>query len=266
MLSPARILIVGASSVVAPSLKKKLEDLGNKVFLSGRDKLFRSEFVLDLNEQESFTPFLHQVAACSITHVIWLAAVTSEHKCRDDITLARRVNVEASSEIIHLLVQLGVHVSVFSSSAIFSDEQALPNINSPMNAVSVYGKLKMELESNLENLGDQVAIIRPTKILSYPFALIEKVLQCCEKEEEVTVFDDHFFAPISLLYAVEQTCEIVRNSKTGHDAKHIKPIAAKSKSVTAVKNATLSPFLFNKKDTSGQPIQQVISYYLAEKN
>ena len=139
------------------------------------------------------------------------AARTNVLDCEQDPDSSRNVNVRGIQHVARLLLEEGAFVIFLSSSAVFDGVARAPHEDALLSATTEYGKQKQEAEDallELNNGGSNVAIVRPTKVLSSRTGIGRKFLEHLKCGETVDALSDYFLSPISLKYVVNALLEI----------------------------------------------------------
>lgn len=125
------------------------------------------------------------------------AAVTGLDACANDPEGSRRVNVDASCELARQLAGRGAFVVFLSTSAVFDGQTPLPGPETPPSPSSEYGRQKAAAERAIALLGERVAIVRPTKVLSADLPLIAGWAERLARGDSVSAYADLPLAPVT---------------------------------------------------------------------
>ncbi|XXJ20103.1 SDR family oxidoreductase [Desulfovibrio caledoniensis] len=193
-----RFLVIGGDSTLGGGVQARLEADGHEVAATSRRA--GSALPLDLaGDVTEWTPpeGLHTAflfaAACSI------------EECERAPGATRRINVDNTVLLARRLLDAGCRVVFPSSSLVFDGTVPLPAESTPRSPVTEYGRQKGEAEVALLGLGEGVSVIRYTKVVTFPMPLLAGWGRQLAAGETVRPFEDMYFAPVPLDFAVNAT-------------------------------------------------------------
>jgi dTDP-4-dehydrorhamnose reductase len=166
---------------------------------------------LDLSQDVIHSP----LPPVQINIAILCAAVTSLENCRLDPDSSRQVNVVGTVALVKRLIKGGAFVVFLSTNLVFDGETPFAKPTNPVNPQTEYGRQKAEAESQLLACGDQVAIVRFSKILSSRSPLFQGWIQDLKAGKAIHPFSDMVMAPVSLTFAVEVLLEVAARRLPG---------------------------------------------------
>jgi len=209
-MSRDNILIIGADSYIGCALIEFLKSRQEN--LLGTSRRLESEYIhFDLSDNISVLEKIliqHQFSA-----VIFLAAITGEANCTSDESYSHFINVEQTKKAITLIAKQQVFTVFMSTSMVFDHSTAFIEYSSAYSPKSVYGRQKAEVESYLTKNDFDTAILRVGKVIGGRFPLFDNLIKT--EEHCLTLFDDHFAAPISLNYLCQLIYDIVNAKVKG---------------------------------------------------
>jgi len=138
------------------------------------------------------------------------AGMTSVPDCRSRPEAAYTINVERTWELAHRLTASGAFVVFPSSNRVFDGSVPRQRVDAPVCPMTVYGQTKAAIEQQLRTLGQNVAIVRFTKILAPEPALITGWKLAIGQGRPVRPFVDMGFAPVSQSRAVSSLLRVGR--------------------------------------------------------
>jgi dTDP-4-dehydrorhamnose reductase len=204
-----RSIVIGADGIVGGALLQALKRRGEIAYGTTRRSTRVTEFklVLDLaasNVDEVLLPDADIAYFC--------AAITSFSECRNNPSLAHKVNVTGPVSLAGRLVAAGTRVVLLSTSAVF--DWRLPHVPAayPPCPITVYGELKAEAEKGFDALGTRASIVRFTKLLTPNLKLMTGWIETLSHNKPVIAFSDLHMAPVSIddaiaaLLAVADDC------------------------------------------------------------
>ena len=205
-------LIVGNDGLIGSSLKRKLQASGRTVLGTTRkpELIERDMLLLDLagNVNEWVVPK-------GLSTAFLCAAITTLKQCESDPICSRLVNVDNLARVAEKLVQNGVFVVFLSTSAVFDGSLAFIASNAPLCPTTEYGRQKADAERQLLALKGNIAIVRPTKVVSPDMPLLKQWREVLERGEPIRPFSDLRMSPISLNFATEALMLIGESHKSG---------------------------------------------------
>lgn len=195
------VLIVGADGTIGRGLVAAFEATGETVWQTTRhrDRVGSQRIFLDLSRDVSHWP----LPTSSISTAILCAAVTSLERCRVDPEFSRRVNVEGTIALAKRLVEARAFVIFLSTNLVFDGETPFAKPTDPVNPKTEYGRQKAEVELQLLAWGEQVAVVRLTKVLNPEIPLIRGWIESLRNGKVIQPFSDMVMAPLSLSFVVD---------------------------------------------------------------
>ena len=193
-LLPSPFLVVGGDGLVGRAVADYFDCAGHSVFVTSRRNNQGSVncMALDLARCAAFTYQPSTVLLCaSITNIALV------EKARDD---TRKINVDAITGLARNLHANGSHIIYISSVGVFGDSSELMNTATQPFPANVYGQQKVDAERQLLSLGDRVAVVRPTKIVSWSNPIIREWMQRLRMGIEINPLSDFLFCPVSLKF------------------------------------------------------------------
>ena len=137
-----------------------------------------------------------------------LAAAANQASCCADPAVSRRINVDHTVALAQRLVGQGAFVVFTSTNLVFDGELAgYPTCASP-SPTSEYGRQKAEAERQLQALGNSVAVVRLTKVLSADMPLIGGWVENLRNGKPIEAFTDLVCAPMPVGFVVEALMRI----------------------------------------------------------
>ncbi|MCX6122151.1 MAG: sugar nucleotide-binding protein [Ignavibacteriales bacterium] len=194
------ILVVGGGSTIGRSLVMSYETDSKSIWQTTRhrSKVNDQCLFLDLSDNEDcwFLPYTQ------IRTAIICAAVTSHEQCRNFPEFSRRINVDRTVALATSLTNAGVFVIFLSSNAVFNGETPFAGYIDPINPQTEYGRQKADTEEQLLKLGDKVAIVRFSKVITPEMPLIKRWIWDLKAGKVIHPFFDMVIAPVPIGFAV----------------------------------------------------------------
>ncbi len=158
-----KILITGASGYVGSALtenigpSRALPLYGSRPLSNGRRFDARTMKLGDV---------ISEAEAGSISHCVILHAVIDIETCAAEPERAREVNVLSAIDAIDWCLEHGVKPVFISSEAVFyRDQGPPPTERDAPNPYAAYGRMKLEVESYLQQAAEDHVIIRLSRVM-----------------------------------------------------------------------------------------------------
>jgi len=195
------VLVVGGDGMLGRHLTDTFARSQTPVWTSTRKTADVSRRRLFLDLAQPPNQFSPPFSGAGIA--ILCAAITSQAQCEREPMATQRVNVDHTVALAERLVQVGMFVIFLSSNAVFDGEKPLVPADSPACPVTEYGRQKARTEARLLEMGEQVAIVRLTKVLAPDTALLKDWAANLGAGRAVHPFSDAVMAPISAAFTVD---------------------------------------------------------------
>jgi dTDP-4-dehydrorhamnose reductase len=192
-------LIVGADSLIGSALERDLTRSGAQVVGTTRrdDSAEAGRLWLDLAH-----PFDPARLPDSVGVAVICAGVTRQHVCDERPEYAEAVNVTATTELATELVRRGAFVIFLSSNAVFDGNKASEEEQATPTPVTTYGRHKAQVEACLLEAGEQVSVVRLTKVLDSQNRLFREWRQALVANQPISARTDLRFSPVPLAFVV----------------------------------------------------------------
>jgi dTDP-4-dehydrorhamnose reductase len=149
-------------------------------------------------------------------HVALVAAETKFDACASEPERTHRINVEAPVILARRALSQGSRVLFFSSIAVHDGTVDRPDEGAAPTPNSVYGRQKLEAEERLAALGGDIAVLRPSKVVTPDFRLFTNWRDLLLHNQIITPFEDMLVAPVSLEIVVSVAASLLcRPTSTG---------------------------------------------------
>ncbi|MCF6434683.1 sugar nucleotide-binding protein [Pseudoalteromonas sp. MMG022] len=285
-MSKSKTLIIGGDAALGRYLCQQDNTLR---YTSRRNTLGAITF--DLAKPEHFDSLNHFIKSERIQNVVVLAGITSIKLCEQQREYSEFINVERTKLLLDMLHTAGCFSIFLSTNHVFSCNKAYTPWNEPPSPCSVYGRQKHQVEQFIQSHGLNTMVVRPSKILTKPFQLIDNMVNTLKQKQTFDAFDDHYFSPVSAPFFARHINTILNKQTSGIvqisgaqdicyyeflkkvagmlnlNANLINPIKAATKGVLATKFGTLQPYTPYQETTSSQSIEDAINdyHYLGER-
>jgi dTDP-4-dehydrorhamnose reductase len=206
-------LIVGGDSTIGGRLVAAFEDDCNPIWQTTRHhtKVNDKCLFLDLSDDMNCWHLKHE----SFKTSIFCAAITSHEQCQLDSELSWHVNVKGTVALATRMAEAGTFVIFISSNAVFNGESPFVRPNDPVTPQTEYGRQKAEAEEQLLKLGDKVAIVRFSKVITPEMPLISRWIRDLKAGIVIHPFIDMVIAPVPIAFAVAVLREVAVKQVSG---------------------------------------------------
>ena len=143
------------------------------------------------------------------------AGIAGMDICQAQSASTYQVNVTNTIFLARTLHSNGTPVIFLSSSAVFDGNAICPNEDVDYSYTTEYGKQKAATERALTSLGDDMKIVRLTKVLSVQTEICRKFRNNLRTGKNVEAFDDLMFSPISLQFVCDSLIQIASSKVHG---------------------------------------------------
>jgi dTDP-4-dehydrorhamnose reductase len=194
-------LVVGADGFIGTALVAQLERQNVPVLQTSRRGSAEC-LKLDLLDPNSWC----MPADVNIAFLCASRALVGD--CQQHPQETRKVNVEATEQLARRLVEVGARVVFISSNLVFDGSKPFRKSDEPSSPMTEYGRQKAETERRLLRLGDQVTIVRFSKVLHPKQGLLKQWTAALYANSPIHPFYDLHVAPISVDFAASVLARI----------------------------------------------------------
>lgn len=189
--SGPRFCIIGIDSAIGVALARRLEGAGIETIGSTRRTGVEhtDRFTLDLLDEATLN-----APDCDV--LVLAAAMTRLADCRADPQRARQANVLAPIRLAQQAAAKGAFTIFYSTNQAFDGSRAGFAVEDAPRPRSFYGKMKVEVEQALLELGS-AAILRLTKPIHRDLPLFQGWRRKLLAGETIEAFDDMPISPIA---------------------------------------------------------------------
>lgn len=225
-----KILILGASGMLGSQLTKDLSSQYDVTTL-GRTRAIHSKrhIDLDINNQEKFVDFLKH----NFYNIIVNCVAIIDHKyCELNPDESLKVNSLLNQVLIEFVPD-STFIIYISSDAVFNDNITCRKPSSPTFSKSTYGITKEIGERILMKSAESKSflIVRTTIVgfSSTGKGFIEWIIKALKNKQEITLFDDVKFNPISIYEFSNLILDFIKKSVFKREIIHINNIESTTK-------------------------------------
>lgn len=191
------ILIVGADGLIGKALVDILELSGRTVWQSTRRSDEKGKLFLDL----SLDSAQWLIPSPPFDAALICAAVTSLERCRTEPEQSARINVAGTVALAKCLMLNGVFVVFVSSNLVFDGTRPYAKPDDKVSPNTEYGRQKAQAEQELLQLGNNVAVVRFSKVVSPDMQLLKNWMDSLRSRREIHPFSDMVLSPVPLQFA-----------------------------------------------------------------
>lgn len=204
------VLIVGGEGTIGGALWRRFHGEGRWTLVVTSRNGAEGTVPLDLADDVSsfaLPPGLEIAFLC--------AAVTDLVRCEEAPAESAMINVEHTIELAARLLEMGAFVLFPSTNLVFDGTAPLVDAATPTSPTTEYGRQKAEAERRLLALGDEVAVLRLTKVVHPDLPLFRDWRRKLLVGKAIRPFSDLLFSPVPLERAVESLLRIARRRVGG---------------------------------------------------
>ena len=192
-------LIAGKDSTVGRALMAHLRRTGEVVLGTTRRHEPVNEFTLYLDLSKDVENWK---CPWPVNVAYICAGITNLEACKHDSEGTANINVKGTFTLVKNLVRSGAFVIYLSSNQVFDGSICYRLPDDPVSPITEYGRQKAMAESQINQYGESVAIVRFTKIISPRHPLFSNWAESMKKGKIIQPFSDMFMAPVPLIFAV----------------------------------------------------------------
>ena len=207
-----RVLITGASGMLGANLVKLWSNKYN-IFATSRsnfsDNAAKNYKIFDL-KSEKYEELIEWAKPDIIVHC---AAITNVDYCEENSEEAMIINGESVRKLIDSAPN--AKLVFISTDAVFPCQSNLTNENSTTGPENNYGKSKEYGESFIKSSFKNSCIVRTTivgkNINTHKQGFVEWIINSVRRGNQITLFNDVFFTPISIWHLADELEWIMNN-------------------------------------------------------
>ena len=191
------ILVIGGDGQVGRAILSYLNEQNYRAIGTTRRKNKPDIYFDLLNSDYSFFENIN------ISAVIICASITNFAECDRDSKVTRDINVVGTIRLLQYLANKDIYIIYISSSAVFNGKSKNLSEYEILSPNTVYGSHKADVENFIlqsTRLRSNVAIVRPTKIVTLENKLIYESVLSLQNSKSIAMFSDYLLSPISIKY------------------------------------------------------------------
>jgi dTDP-4-dehydrorhamnose reductase len=205
------ILIVGGDSLIGRALALRLSHEVASVLRTSRRKQTRSNYLfLDLYDTTCTDTIPNNISLAFIC-----AAITSIEECRTNPDKSHFINVQQIYEVSKKLSDSGAKIVFLSSNSVYDGSQPFREAETSPCPVSEYGKQKAEIEKRLLALGDNVTVVRLTKVLTDQTPILREWIRSLKSDQIIHPRRDMILSPLSLDFVIDILARLTNTACSG---------------------------------------------------
>jgi dTDP-4-dehydrorhamnose reductase len=213
-----RILVTGASGLLGSEFVAKYSELGNVTGWFNTSTLSIpgvSTEQVDLRSLSEDSPAIERANPNLIIHC---GAITNVDWCESNSEETFDVNSVAAERMAQIARKIGARFVFISTDSVFDGESGNYRESDPTGPINVYASSKVEAETLVSAVDDQVLIVRCNFFGNSPSgtrSLMEWVLNRAKSGEKVPGFTDSVFSPLAVPDLVSTVMELVDKNHSG---------------------------------------------------
>jgi dTDP-4-dehydrorhamnose reductase len=196
-----RVLVLGAMGMVGAALMR--------VLTAGFDPIGLGHESLDITAEVETLRTLQEIRPRIVVHA---AAYTDVDGCETDPERAFRVNSQGTLHVARACHQVGAKLVYISTDYVFDGERSKPyREDAPTNPISVYGRSKLEGESQVRRLLKEFIIVRSQWLFGKGGKnFVTTILGLARQGNRLTIVQDQVGSPtyvVDLAWAIFRLLE-----------------------------------------------------------
>ncbi len=212
MIKRERILVVGGDGLIGGALMRRLSSNHYEVLGTTRRSHMAVPNLILLDLRADVASW-HPPENCST--VFLCAAITSQEACLLDTKATSQINVESTFAVAAKMVKAGAFVVFLSTNLVFDGSIAHTKPDHSTKPCSEYGRQKKLAEELLLGLGENVAVLRLSKVVHSGMPLLKKWTDALQKSQQINPLADLRCAPIPLNFVVEAMEQLGKTRLSG---------------------------------------------------
>jgi dTDP-4-dehydrorhamnose reductase len=214
-----KLLITGASGLYGSKLAKLALERGFDVYSSDIQELsiYGKYVKMDVSDRAMVKEVFEKVKPDAVVHA---ATLTDVDKCEQNQSLAWKINVEGTENIVQSVQDVGSYLVYISTDYVFSGKKGNYTETDTPDPINYYGLTKLKAEQVVKDLLPNYFIARPSVIYGATpaagkinFALW--VIEQLRKREKIRIVTDQWNTPTLNTNLAEMTLEAVERKLTG---------------------------------------------------
>jgi len=171
----------------------------------------------DIYDKKAVYKFVESIKPKVIIHT---AAFTDVDRCEEEMTLARRVNVEGTKNIVESCALYNTFLAYISTDYVFSGEEGMYKETDTPKPVNYYGLTKFEGEKIVKNSSIEWCIVRPSVIFGSIPAVRKRnfalwVINRLVESKKTKVISDQWVSPVLNENLSEMILEVIERRLRG---------------------------------------------------
>ena len=152
--------------------------------------------------------------------VIHAAAEGRVDVVQEDFLLGYKVNVEFTKKIAEACLKNSAHMIFVSSNAVFGNQQIPFHESDKPEPINVYGQLKLEAESIVQEIAPSSLVLRPILMYGWPHQTsrtnpAKYWIEALRANKSISVVDDIYSQPLSVYDCARLIWKVCENKLTG---------------------------------------------------
>ena len=218
MISNKRILITGSSGMLGSNACLMMNDLFSLtgIYYSNQTNLYDINSIkLDIRNNELCKKEISKINPDIVIHC---AAITDLDLCESNKKLAYDVNTYGTKNILDS-INKNCHFIYISTDNIYNNGNQFNKEDAKTNITNIYGDTKQKAEHIIMNSKIKYTILR-TNFFGWHSAgrktgLLNFIYNNLKDNNQITLFQDVYFTPISIPNLINGLIEIINKSITG---------------------------------------------------
>lgn len=203
------IAVVGATGTIGSAVMRSLSETGVEgIGFSKNHPDPRRR--IDLSDERTWTVFPQEPEA-----VLLCAGISDLRTCCEQPAATRKVNVEGTAEFVRFAAKRGCFPVIVSTSYVFDGSRPDFGPNDAVCPRCEYGRQKVDLETKLESLSREYAVVRITKVLGTTNRLVALWRDTLRKGGEIRAAEDVRLSPLTASFTGHAFVSLLRARMPG---------------------------------------------------
>lgn len=210
-----RILIIGASGLVGGAIFKLCKKNNHTVFGTYNKFPQPGLFPLDISNQAKISEYVNQFKPEA---VIIPAAFADVDGCEKNPKLCNKINRDGVRNILTAAKTINPLVVFFSTDYVFDGKNGPYSEEDRVNPLSVYAKVKLEMEEYIRNNCPKFLIIRTCGVYGWEAQnknFVVRLIDKLRKKESVAIVTDQIGTPTYVENLAAAVCYLIEKNYHG---------------------------------------------------
>lgn len=159
-----KILIIGASGLIGGGLYKEFKKNGHQVIGTYNNFPLPDLFKLDITNKSEVEKVIKEIKPDWVLHP---AAYADVDGCEKNPELCYKINWEGVKNVVDTCKNFNIPILIFSTDYIFDGKNGPYKEDDQPNPLSIYGKVKLEMENYVKKNLEKYLIVRTANVFGW---------------------------------------------------------------------------------------------------